>query len=72
MASTISDTDQLAFCRRWLMTRRAIDPRHYGVDMHAAEFMDLLVDEFNGTFLGSQSFDELLLRPREPCGSATN
>jgi hypothetical protein len=47
------------------MTRRAIDPRHYGVDMDAAEFMDLMVDEFNSTFFGSQSFDELLWRPRE-------
>jgi hypothetical protein len=55
MSATISLTDsQLAFYKRWLMGRPAFDLTAYGVDMDRNEFMDLMVDEFNGTFFGDQ------------------
>jgi hypothetical protein len=47
------------------MGRPAFDLTHYGVDMDRDEFMDLMVDAFNGTFFGNETLDEMLLRPRE-------
>jgi hypothetical protein len=65
MTATISLIDsQREFYRRWLMGRRAFDLTVYGVEMDRDAFMDLMVDEFNGTYQG-EGFDELLLRPRE-------
>ena len=37
----------------------------FGVNMERDAFMDLMVDDFNMTFHGSISIDELCLRPRE-------
>jgi hypothetical protein len=47
------------------MGRPAFDLTHHGVDMDREAFMDMMVDEFNGTFFGNQSLDEMLLRPRQ-------
>jgi hypothetical protein len=56
---------QAEFYREFLMARGAFNPRDFGVDMDRDEFMDVMVDDFNATYTGGLTIDELLLHPRE-------
>jgi hypothetical protein len=64
MITQVSQT-QAEFYGEFLMARKAFDPRDFGVDLPHAEFVDRMVDEFNGTYKGSWTIDELCLHPRE-------
>jgi hypothetical protein len=59
------DAKQLAFYKEWLMSRGRFNPMDFGVSMERDAFMDLMVDDFNATYKGSLTIDELLLHPRE-------
>ncbi len=64
VAIAIPDS-QASFYREFLMSRKTVDPTAHGVDMDLEEFTDALADEFNSTFRGMMTLDELLLHPRE-------
>lgn len=55
---------QADFYRRFLVARTKFSPSDFGVDMERADFMDMMVNEFNESFGDTLSLDELLLRPR--------
>jgi hypothetical protein len=57
-------TSPRQFYAEYLMARSRFEPRDFGVDMERDEFMDKMVDEFNATYRGTLSIDELCLRPR--------
>ena len=54
-----------SFYREWLMARESVNPREFGVDMDREEFRDLMIDEFNTTYRGGWTIDELCLHPQE-------
>lgn len=57
---------KIEFYREFLMVRgAALNPREYGVDMDRDEFVEKLVGEFEETYRGGLSIDELCLRPTE-------
>lgn len=58
-------TSQTDFYREFLMGRGNFDPKEFGVDLSKVDFTDQIVDEFNGTYHGEWTIDELLLHPRE-------
>jgi hypothetical protein len=47
------------------MARTVINPRDFGIDLDREPFVDQMVDDFNETYEGRQTVDELLLHPRE-------
>lgn len=47
------------------MPRQSFDPLEFGVDRNKQDFIDLMCEEFNGTYRGQWTVDELLLHPRE-------
>lgn len=55
---------QASFYARFLMARGSFDPKQFGVNLGKDEFTDQMVDEFNTTYRGQLTIDELLLRPR--------
>ena len=54
-----------SFYREFLMSRGSFNPKDFGVDLDRENFADLMCDEFNTTYRGGWSVDELLLHPRE-------
>jgi hypothetical protein len=56
---------QAAINREFAMTRQSFDPKDFGVEMEKAEFIDMIVDDFNDMARGGWSVDEMLLHPRE-------
>jgi hypothetical protein len=56
---------QVTFYKVFLMARYAFDLKEFGIDLPHAEFVDRMVDEFNSTYRGQWSIDELCLHPRE-------
>lgn len=59
-----SAENQIEFYRRFLMARGSFQPQDFGINMEKAAFVDLMADEFNETYRGQLTVDELLLRPR--------
>lgn len=47
------------------MARSSFQPSDFGIDMGKPEFLDLMVEEFNDTYRGRWTIDELCLHPRE-------
>ncbi len=47
------------------MSKSAFDPIDFGIDMGKEKFIDEMVDDFNETFRGMWTIDELLLHPRD-------
>lgn len=47
------------------MGRGNFDPVDFGVQMERTEFTDMMCDDFNDTYKGGWTIDELLLHPRE-------
>lgn len=64
MITAIEQT-QADFYKGFLMARGNFDPRDFGVEMTREDFADLMVDDFNSTYHGQWTIDELLLHPRE-------
>ncbi len=64
MITTVSKS-QIEFYREFIMGREKFQPQDFGVNMDRGEFDDRLVDEFNTTYKGQWSVDELCLHPRE-------
>jgi hypothetical protein len=64
MITAITDS-QVEFYKEFLMGRQTFDPLDFGVNMDREQFVDLLAEEFNTTYRGAWSVDELLLHPRE-------
>lgn len=56
---------QSQFYREFLMGRHKFSPQEFGVDLTNDEFDDLMVGDFNDTFRGGMTVDELALHPRE-------
>lgn len=46
------------------MARDQFSPQDFGINMDKEEFVDSMCEEFNITFHGQWSVDELLLHPR--------
>jgi len=65
MADTRAE-HQAKFYREFLMARAAHwKPQDFGIDVPKDEFMDKMVDEFNGHYRDGWTIDELLLHPRD-------
>ena len=47
------------------MSRSSITPQDYGIDMEAADFMDLMAERFSDYTRGQASLDDMLLHPTE-------
>lgn len=62
---TAARQSQREFYREFLMTRGKFEPEEFGVRMPKEAFIDTMVDDFNTTYHGDWSIDELLLHPRE-------
>jgi hypothetical protein len=56
---------QTDFYREFLMGRHAFNPQDFGINLDREEFLDKMVDEFNTTFKGQLTVDELILHPRD-------
>jgi len=56
---------QRDFYREFLMGRGKFDPHDFGANVTREEFTDQMAEEFNGTYRGNWTIDELLLHPRE-------
>lgn len=56
---------QTAYYREFLIARDKFDPKDFGVNLEKEEFTDQMCDEFNATYCGQWTIDELLLHPRE-------
>jgi hypothetical protein len=65
MTTALLRNSQADFYREFLMARQSFDPRDFGVDMEKEDFIDRMCEEFNNTYRGQMSVDELLLHPRE-------
>ena len=59
-------TDKLmAYYKEWLMARPSFELKDFGVTVEKGVFTDQMVDDFNTTYRGMWTIDELLLHPRE-------
>jgi len=47
------------------MGRGKFDPAEFGISVSRDEFADQMVNDFNDTYHGTWTIDELLLHPRE-------
>ena len=56
---------QRQFYREFLMARGKFDPSDFGVSLSKEEFTDQLVEDFNETYRGTWTVDELVLHPAE-------
>jgi hypothetical protein len=65
MNTAILHSSQLEFYRDFLMGRGNFDPKEFGVDLGRTDFTDMMCDDFNDTYKGAWTIDELLLHPRE-------
>ena len=64
--SAVAVQSQVEFYREFLMARGSQwKPQDFGVGLEKADFIDALSDDFNGTYRGQWSVDELCLHPRE-------
>src|SRR5688572_28530445 len=59
------DANQQRFYAEFLVVRGNFDPIDFGVNLERSAFIDMMVDDFNTTYRGSWTIDELLLHPRE-------
>jgi len=53
------------FYRAFLMARASYSPSDFGIELSKEDFIDQMADEFNDTYAGRWSVDEMLLHPRE-------
>lgn len=65
MMATLVSPSQAEFYRGFLMGRGQFDPKDFGVDLPRDELIDRFVNDFNDTYRGVWSIDELCLHPRE-------
>jgi hypothetical protein len=65
MSATAIRSSQARFYREFLMARPSFEPREFGVNLEKEEFIDQMCEEFNTTFRGQWSIDEMLLHPRD-------
>ena len=56
---------QTQFYREFLMGRGRFNPAEFGIDLSREDFGDEMVNDFNDTYKGALTIDELLLHPRE-------
>lgn len=56
---------QTQFYREFLMGRGKFNPADFGIDLSREDFGDEMVNDFNDTYRGMWTIDELLLHPRE-------
>lgn len=55
---------RLAFYVEWIMARGSFEPSDFGIDMTKGDFLDQMAEDFNNSFRGGLTVDEVLLRPR--------
>jgi len=60
-----SDLNQEQFYQEFLMTRGKFDPAEFGIRLSKKQFVDQMAEEFNETYRGTWTVDELVLHPRE-------
>ena len=59
------ETTQQQFYREFLMVRGKFDPAEFGVNLNKEDFIDQMVEDFNDTYRGTWTIDELVLHPSE-------
>lgn len=65
MSASIAADKQAEFYKGFLMARDEFRPSDFGIEMDKEDFRDQMVSDFNATYGGKLTLDELLLRPRE-------
>jgi hypothetical protein len=57
--------EQIAFYKEWVMGRGNFNPADFGIKVAKEEFIDQMVDFFNGMYRDQWTIDEMLFHPRE-------
>jgi hypothetical protein len=61
----VESMSQAEFYKEFLMARHSFQPSDFGVNMDKDEFIDQMCEDFNDTFRGQTTVDEVLLHPRD-------
>ena len=65
MITTQPNITQTQFYREFLMGRGKFDPAEFGINISREEFGDQMSNDFNDTYHGMWTLDEMLLHPDE-------